>query len=957
MKILFNPRCIFLLNTLPIILFFIIALGNYNIIKSLLSDENKNNWFWFGSVLALITIANAVYASILIKKRKNISLAYGYIALIVYIAYFYVYSSTFNKIIPFNIPGWLLPANFIIYVGTFLMPTLLHALFVLIIYLTNFEKKPKSWLSFLISLCVPISWYIGIVIIDSFRSITKHINEHIFVVIFIASTLVFLFFLIRGFYILAFKQNSFIAKYYLIWKLIFALILPLIGLVINNSIDNGNSVMFGDFRSIWFFVIAILNAVFLSLPNYKQKKYRLALFLARSATLTYTLYFLLVFLPFLPLSIPAIIYFGSGFLILTPLMLFIIHSKEIVQDFSFLNNFFTKVKLSLLMLCAMLILPIFLTISYYNTRANLHKALDYIYTSSYSINYNIDKNKLRKVLQVVEKQKKQNQNNGINEPYLSSYFTWLVLDNLTLSNTKIREIKNIFFGQEIKQKKKKNSRNTRRFRFPNRKNVKITNISSKSTYDKSQNAWLSWVDFEISNNSELGNSEYLTNFILPTGCWISDYYLYVGDKKEMGILAEKKSAMWIYSQIRNQNRDPGILNYMELNKILFRVFPFRKKEIRKTGIEFIHKEPVKIKFDEHEVSLGISEKNKNFVETKPNNNEINLSNDFIYISNEQKKKLQITQRQPYFHLIVDTSYDKLSKEKIISDYTIQIKKFLKNNQNLIKNAKISFANTYLKTIKFDQNWENNIKQQKFSGGFFLQRAIKSILFNSYTKLNKTYPIIIILTKNDKKNKINNYGFSYFKNAFPDNDNFYYLKSNGLLQQNKFLSQTPKKSKLLIKAIIDQKVYALVDKKDNNKTIGYLPNNNLPDIILKNSNLNIDESIIKEKNWNSALALHAKQISEAFHPETAQRNWLSQVRYSFISKIMTPLTSYIVVENEAQKAMLQKKQKQILAANKSLDAGEEIRMSEPSLLICIIILIITFLINYYFRKDKSYNSTF
>jgi len=68
--------------------------------------------------------------------------------------------------------------------------------------------------------------------------------------------------------------------------------------------------------------------------------------------------------------------------------------------------------------------------------------------------------------------------------------------------------------------------------------------------------------------------------------------------------------------------------------------------------------------------------------------------------------------------------------------------------------------------------------------------------------------------------------------------------------------------------------------------------------------------------------------------------------------MTPLTSYIVVENEAQKAVLLRKQKEVLAGKKSLDLNESTqRMSEPELML-LLILLGAFM--FFLKRKKLYN---
>jgi hypothetical protein len=91
---------------------------------------------------------------------------------------------------------------------------------------------------------------------------------------------------------------------------------------------------------------------------------------------------------------------------------------------------------------------------------------------------------------------------------------------------------------------------------------------------------------------------------------------------------------------------------------------------------------------------------------------------------------------------------------------------------------------------------------------------------------------------------------------------------------------------------------------NNKTV-YLPNNNQASILLKDDMFELKQDEIKEKNWQSALLMQGKWISQTLHPETANKEWLNLVKYSFLSKTMMPVTSYLVVETESPESHIEK----------------------------------------------------
>jgi hypothetical protein len=208
------------------------------------------------------------------------------------------------------------------------------------------------------------------------------------------------------------------------------------------------------------------------------------------------------------------------------------------------------------------------------------------------------------------------------------------------------------------------------------------------------------------------------------------------------------------------------------------------------------------------------------------------------------------------------------------------------------------------------------------------------LFNAYKNKNEFYPVIVVVT-DSIKNAVLGKDFSDFKFAFPESNLFFNLSDNGTLQEHSLIDNPTKKlPDILRECMFCETVF---EYKLSDNSIAYLPNNNEPSIILKKDIFETTETEIKEKNWQSALTMQAKWTSQILHPETSDKEWLNLVKYSFVSKVMTPVTSYLVVENEAQKAILKKKQEQVLSGNKSLDLDEDTqRMSEPSLWISVIL---------------------
>ncbi|MDH5603585.1 MAG: MSEP-CTERM sorting domain-containing protein, partial [Cyclobacteriaceae bacterium] len=208
--------------------------------------------------------------------------------------------------------------------------------------------------------------------------------------------------------------------------------------------------------------------------------------------------------------------------------------------------------------------------------------------------------------------------------------------------------------------------------------------------------------------------------------------------------------------------------------------------------------------------------------------------------------------------------------------------------------------------------------------------------DAYLKKDGTYPLIVIVT-DDMENAIIEKDFSDFRFAFPESDLFYHLQPFGHLIPHSLANnpKTPVSNPPPLQ--LSHEVYAYPGKEQPK---AWLPVSTGGDIVLQQTVFDIKDEEIIQGNWATGLLLQGKVMSQALHPDRADREWLDLVKYSFNAHVMIPYTSFMVVENEAQKAMLEKKQAQALAGHKNLDAGENTRqMSEPGLIFLVLLTLL------------------
>ncbi|RSK42198.1 MSEP-CTERM sorting domain-containing protein [Hymenobacter perfusus] len=922
MRNLLHPKWLLLLNTTAIVVLALLCYGQFSVIHSLLPAGSVSTWSWLGGALAAVALSTLGYALRQWRRQREVSTLYCLLTLVVYSALICTGVSLDTELLPRDVPRWMVPTDPLVYLITFLMPTLAHAGYALVVRLTPAGKDYSVLTNVGLALAAPLSWLVLIMLPGGLllgSILPDWLGSSLLVTGLVVGTVMFLFYLVRVVYILELRRGEYGREFSLLWKILLGIVLPLLGLMVNNGLFWGSfggteAGIFGNFSSPWFYGLAVLNGVLLCLPASLNRWLHLLLLFGRSVLLGYTFYFFLVFLPFLPLSLLAVILIGTGFLMLTPLVLLLVHVRELAADWQRLRPVFSGRVLLLVLLGGIGTLPLLITAHYLSDRHTLHQALDYRYAPDYSRRYDLDEPALARTLAVVKQHKDRSSGGGpfgSHVPYLSLYFNWLVLDNLTLSDTKIADLEQVFLGVLPEDTETA----ARTFDLPPPTVPTLTDVTTKSIYDARQQAWVSEVELRVANTDTTQRAgEYTTLLNLPAGCWVGDYYLDMNGRREHGILAEKKAAAWVYAQILNETqvRDPGLLAYQNNHQLSLRVYPVVGRASRVTGFQLLHKEPVTLLLDGRKVRLGTDAKVPVTVPVVANGGEV------AYMSGIAKQRLPLVQRRPYYHFLLDVSARQQQHKQA---YARRLEQQFGASVLADTTTRFTLVDAYATPVAAGANWQQELASHENTGGFYLDGALRQLLVQGFLRPRAAYPIPVVVT-DDLAAAVLETDLAELRAAYPESDRFYVLDANGHLTAHSLRHEA---SRALFEVAAGTSLLAQAPPVRAWPTAvrprAYLADDTLAEIVLTQPAAALRPTLAASGRWQTGLLLHGYQQWQAFHPEAAEAQRVPFVRASFQAGILTPFTAYLALENPAQKAALKQKQEQVLSGKAALDVDE------------------------------------
>lgn len=919
--LVYHPIMLTLMCALPQLALLGLHLHTFDLIRGELNSEQRGSHLMIMGLLAASTLLWSTLSACLWKRQRVVRPVVALLVFAVGFGYLWVIMHLLQDLIPGTVGAWMVSADELAYNHMALVaPALFYGLVLLAGTPVNLSGKKDTALSALVLVMIPLFW---VIVAESAFAIRWDVILPVWI-------LVFFMFVMTALMLLVFLRLLLHLHHWLgelwIMPILASLVFPLAGLALNRAIPFPTDLQ--DWR---IYAFTVVNALVLCWPL-GSGPVALWAWLARAVMYPFTLYFFLLFLPFLPLSIPALLVAGSGFLILAPTLLFVVHSRRLVAGAGVLSGVFGWRRLWLFFIIAFSILP-----SGYIGRAWLHKqALDQVVNAVFHPDYakaqtGLDINRALAAMERLRDMKE-----GVYAPLLSEVYDTLVFGGMVLPDHKMKEVERILTGKDAIRPSTNRSFEffnfigSSRNRRQNWSNVPppprdVSLIATDVHTTPSDSVIESEVILTMQNRG--GDlAEFLTAITLPDGVAVSGYWLDVEGTRVEGQIFDRKTALWVFHMIRDRTRrDPGMIHYVNNSTLELRAFPFSASQTRTCAIRFLYPRGLAPHVTIGDQTVMLAEGDGTGIVVAGNDQ----GHGVLIPPNHDLPGLE---RERYLHFLVDVSRDAVDSIPLAEE---KMAALLEENPNinvfkidLVNHESRPLSESFLDRSTWREVWRSAIQSTTPSGGFWPERAIHHALYrhhHSSNVLTHTPAIVLVSGQPASTTVITKIPEHTADITINTPDTFDGAPTSTPLVALRCKDQI---------ALIDKVKGGIASWLEQGPTEIYQPGDQTWQAISP------DLTLLPEARYSAWMAIQAVENDMASRPHAAEVHRLLLLQVSRAYGILSRQTAFMVVENSAQRKMLERKEKEALNANHALtfDEFQETHVTpEPGVWLMLVLL--------------------
>ncbi len=954
--ILRKPLLLLWTLLLPQAVLVALNLRAWQLVKGDVSAEQARTCLLLFAFELLLLAGGAGLAATLAVLRRRLTVPTALPLLALHIGFLAFVTMHLNGLLPASVTLWMLPESEILfYQFALCMPAAFHAGLVIACFET---RLPRGWdiaASVFTLVGVPAGiflmaqlsrWFFG------FGGRHHHLEEGVLLVGAIAATaLVLLAFLRVLLWVYGATQGNRLGQ--LVLAAAAGLAAPLGGLLLNRAIPFPY-----DFQSVPIYAFTIVNGLVLLLPTRPGGSGLVRTWALRAACYPFTLYFFFVFLPFTPLSLLAMLAFGAGFLILAPTLLFVTHTRRLYEEARLVAaQLGVSGALALGLVCVALLPGAFVVRALYDKTA-LGQALDYVYSRDYRAN-EPPPFSLSAARRALERQGELK--NGLYLPFLSDAYNALVFNGMVLPDQKIQALYAALYGETLDLRREafpldffggrsrsgdwaaRNGRVT-----PPPRDVALADVAMRSA--ASNGIARTDVTLTLRNNAGAG-AEFRTDCEIPTGVFVTGFWLDVAGTNVPGRIFEKKAALWVYHMIRDvTRRDPGLLVYRSATGLRLSVFPFEPAQTRTVGLSLRYPATLAptVKIGDRTLQLeppagAPAEATPAWRYDSPDGSAT------LVLTPQALAALPAFTRERYLHFMCDAS---LAAAPHAAAYAGRLRQAATRFPD-VKRGRVTFVN-YRSDDRGQATPEPLAEvaarlaaapsgKPSFTGGFDPRRAIKHALLMQAAEGDAgCVPVFVVLRAPGAPLPETGEDLSGFVDLAPDAPAYYELNHDSTLWETDFATGTrvqvqapaaPRAvrgvtgglARRFVRADAGSAVLRFDRSPDTCAGLADAQGARVPTPL-------VCQPLPAGDTYTEALALWQRYARTVVDPGALDRDLPELVARSRATGVLLPVTSYMVVEQAAQWEILARKEGQALGAHHALEFDEGQKAPAPSALL-------------------------